>query len=161
MVPKMKQITKEGLVRQLREKGFKITPQRRAIIEALVDNRPLHPGAHLIFEEAKKKTKSLSLSTVYATMGEFSQHGLVKSLEFDRMDNRYEGNLDEHVNLICKRCGRIEDYPLPALIEPKEIAGKMGFRVMDARMEYYGFCRDCVTNQSDLPGGRMRRNRKS
>lgn len=157
----MKSITKEGLVRQLREKGFKITPQRRAIVEALVENRKLHPGAHLIFEEARKKTKSLSLSTVYATMGEFFQQGLVKSLEFDRMDNRYEGNLDEHVNLICKRCGKIEDYALPALIEPEEIAGKTGFRVMDARMEYYGFCRDCVTNRSDLPGGRIRRNQKS
>ena len=157
----MKSITKEGLVRQLREKGFKISPQRKAIVEALVDNRLLHPGAHLIFEEARKKTKSLSLSTVYATMGEFSQHGFIKSLEFDRMDNRYEGNLDEHVNLICKRCGKIEDYPLPALIEPEDIVGKTGFQVMDARMEYYGFCRDCVTNRSDLPGGRIRRNQKS
>lgn len=161
MVPKMKLITKEGLVRQLREKGFKITPQRRAIVEALVDNRHLHPGAHLIFEEARKKTKSLSLSTVYATMGEFSQHGLIKSLEFDRMENRYEGNLEEHVNLVCRRCGKIEDYRIPSFIEPKDIARKAGFQVIDARMEYYGFCRDCVTNRSDLPGGRIRRNQKS
>lgn len=157
----MKWITKEGLIRQLREKGFKITPQRRAIVEALVDNRKLHPGAHLIFEEAGKKTKSLSLSTVYATMSELSQCGLIKSLEFDRMDNRYEGNLDEHVNLICRGCGKIVDYALPAHIEPREIAGKTGFYIMDARMEYYGYCRDCMTSRPDLPGGRIRRSRKS
>jgi Fur family peroxide stress response transcriptional regulator len=153
----MKSITKDRLIRQLKEKGFKITPQRRAIVETLVDNRQLHPGAHLIFEGAKKKTKSLSLSTVYATLGELSQLGLIKSLEFDRMDNRYEGNLEEHVNLICRRCGKIEDYHIPSFIEPKDIARKAGFQVMDARMEYYGYCRDCVTHAPDSAGGRQRR----
>lgn len=153
----MKPITKEGLIRQLQEKGFKITPQRLAIVEALVDHRHLHPGAHLIYEAAGEKTKSLSLSTVYATLGEFSRHGLIKSLEFDRMENRYEGNLEEHVNLVCRRCGKIEDYRIPSSIEPEDIAKKAGFRVMDARMEYYGFCRDCVngsaTGKCRLEGG--------
>jgi Fe2+ or Zn2+ uptake regulation protein len=152
MVPKMKLITKEGLVRQLREKGFKITPQRRAIVDALVENRKLHPGAHLIFEEAGKKTKGLSLSTVYATMGEFSRNGLIKSLKFDRMDNRYDVNLQEHVNLVCRRCGKIADYRIPPSVEPKEIARTAGFQVIDARMEYYAYYRDYIAHRLDLPG---------
>jgi Fur family peroxide stress response transcriptional regulator len=141
----MKEITREGLIRRLREKGQKITPQRLAIVEALVENRHHHPGAHLIYTEALKKTRNVSLSTVYATLSDFSQQGLIKNLEFDRMENRYEGNLEEHINLVCRRCGKITDYRLPGSIEPQDIAREAGFLVTDARMEYYGFCRDCLT----------------
>jgi Fur family peroxide stress response transcriptional regulator len=123
-----------------------------AIAEALVEHRHLHPGAHLIYEAAGKKTKSLSLSTVYATLGEFSRLGLIKAMEFDRMENRYEGNLEEHVNLVCKRCGKIEDYRIPSSIEPKDIARKAGFKVIDARVECYGFCRDCLMDKKDPSG---------
>jgi Fur family transcriptional regulator, peroxide stress response regulator len=140
----MKMISKEDLIGQLKEKGLKITPQRLAIIDALVENRRLHPGANLIYTEARKKAKRVSLSTVYATLKEFSEKGMVKQLEFDRMENRYEGNLSEHINLICKRCGAIIDYNLPPTIEPKDIARRAGFVVTDARMEYYGYCRDCL-----------------
>ncbi|MDP1993077.1 MAG: Fur family transcriptional regulator [Syntrophales bacterium] len=157
----MKSITKEGLVRQLREKGFKITPQRLAILDALMENGHLHPGANLIYEEARKKTKSVSLSTVYATLGEFSRQGLIKFLEFDRVENRYDANLEEHVNLVCRQCGKIEDYSIPPSIEPKDIAKKAGFQVMDARMEYYGYCRDCIAHRPDLPGAQKGQDRAS
>jgi Fe2+ or Zn2+ uptake regulation protein len=140
----MKMISKEDLIGQLKEKGLKITSQRLAIIDALVENRDAHPGASLIYNEASKKAKRVSLSTVYATLKEFSENGLIKSLEFDRMENRYDGNLSEHINLICKRCGAIIDYQLPATIEPKDIARKAGFVVTDVRMEYHGYCRDCL-----------------
>jgi len=98
----------------------------------------------LIYQETRKKLKSISLSTVYATLKEFSEQGLIKALEFDRMENRYDGNLSEHINLICKRCGAISDFDLPSTIEPKDIMRKSGFVVTDTRMEYYGYCRDCL-----------------
>lgn len=132
------------MISQLKENGLKITPQRSAIIDTLVKNCDAHPGASLIYKETRKKAKSVSLSTVYATLKEFSEKGLIKSLEFDRMENRYDGNLSEHINLICKRCGAILDYDLPSAVESKDIAKKSGFVVTETRMEYYGYCRDCL-----------------
>jgi len=140
----MKMINKEDLISQLKEKGLKITPQRLAIIDALVENRRAHPGATMIFTEARKKATRVSLSTVYATLKEFSENGLIKSLEFDRMENRYDGNLSDHVNLICRRCGTIIDYRIPVTLEPKDVARKAGFVVTDTRMEFHGYCRDCL-----------------
>jgi Fur family transcriptional regulator, peroxide stress response regulator len=140
----MRMINKEDLIGQLKEKGLKITPQRLAIIDALVENCDAHPGATLIYKEARKKAKRVSLSTVYATLRDFSESGLIRQLEFDRMENRYDGNLSEHINLICKRCGNIIDYRLPANLEPKDIARKSGFVVTDTRMEFHGYCRDCL-----------------
>jgi len=135
---------KEELISQLKEKGLKITPQRLAIIEALLENRCEHPGATLICNEARKKAKHVSLSTVYATLKEFSASGLIRQMEFDRMENRYDVDLSDHVNLVCQRCGKILDHLLPEAIETKEIARKSGFVVTDIRVEFYGYCRDCL-----------------
>ena len=135
---------KEDLIGQLKEKGLKITPQRLAIIDALVENCHVHPGTTMIFNESRKKAGRVSLSTVYATLKEFSENGLIKQLQFDRMENRYDSNLSDHVNLICKRCGKIVDYPIPAPLEPRDIARKSGFVVTDTRMEFHGYCGDCL-----------------
>jgi len=140
----MKNINRNDLIGQLKEKGLKITPQRMAIIDVLVKNRNAHPSARFIYNEAKKIADRLSLSTVYATLKEFSLNGIIKPLEFDQMENRYDVNMSEHINLICKSCGAIIDYNLPVTIEPKEIAQKAGFIVTDTRMEYYGYCLECM-----------------
>ena len=101
---------RESMLRSLKEKGLKITPQRLAIIEVLVTMRKLHPSASVVYREAKRIQKSLSLSTTYATLKEFSVHGIIKTLQFDTGENRYDANLKEHLNLICDGCGKILDY---------------------------------------------------
>jgi Fur family peroxide stress response transcriptional regulator len=139
----LKNITKESIIKQLRERGLKVTPQRVAIIEVLIEQRDSHPGARLVYEEAKKKKKSVSLSTTYATLNELSQHGIIKTLQFDKMENRYDGNLEEHINLICEKCKKILDYKVPIIVDPRRVVKKTGFSITDTRLEYYGYCREC------------------
>ena len=134
---------KESIIKKMREKGLKLTPQRLAIIEVLADKTHLHPGAGLIYREARKKVRGLSLSTVYATLSELSKNGIIKMLEFDKMENRYEGNITDHINLICKGCNKIMDYKVPISIDSKEVARKARFWVIDTRLEYYGYCQEC------------------
>ena len=139
----MPKMTKESIIAKMKEKGLKITPQRLAITQVLIERGNLHPGARLIYEEAKKMRRSLSLSTTYATLNEFSRYGIIKTLEFDKMENRYELNITEHINLICKGCKKIMDFKLPFKIDTNEVARKSGFRVTDRRFEYYGYCEEC------------------
>jgi Fur family peroxide stress response transcriptional regulator len=134
---------KESIIKKMREERLKLTPQRLAVIEVLVDKTPLHPSAYLIHHDASKKVKSLSLSTVYSILNEFSKRGIIKMLEFDKMENRYESNITEHINLICKGCKKIMDFKLPFKINTHEVARKTGFRVTDRRFEYYGYCEEC------------------
>ena len=145
-------MTKELIIAQLREKGLKITPQRLAIIDVLIEQGNFHPGARLLYNEAKMKKKSLSLSTTYATLNEFSRHGIIKTLQFDKMEDRYDGNLEEHINLICERCKKILDYNVPIPIDPKRVAKKTGFLITDARLEYYGLCRECREEEGSRKG---------
>jgi Fe2+ or Zn2+ uptake regulation protein len=134
---------RESIVKKLKEKGLKLTSQRLAIIEVLVDMTPIHPSADLIYQEARKRGTRLSLSTVYATLNELSRHGIIKMLEFDKMENRFEANMTEHINLICKGCKKIMDYKRPFIIDANEISRKCRFRVTDSRLEYYGYCQEC------------------
>ncbi len=126
---------------------MRITPQRLAIINVLVEKGHLHPGARFIYKEARKKSKSLSLSTTYATINEFARHGIITTLQFDGVENRCEGNLDEHINLICERCGKIIDYKIPRSLDQRVVAKKTGFVITKNRLEYYGYCRECNKRQ--------------
>ena len=145
-------ITQESIIKQLRDNGLKVTPQRLAIIEVLLEKRDLHPGARLVYREAKKKKKSLSLSTTYATLDELSRHGIIKTLQFDKMENRCETNLQQHINLICERCKKIIDYEVSIGVDQRDVAKKTGFSITDTRLEYYGLCRECREEQGSIKG---------
>jgi Fe2+ or Zn2+ uptake regulation protein len=134
---------KDSIVKRLKEGGLKITPQRLAIIEVLIEKRDSHPGARLVYDEARKRKKGLSLSATYATLNELSRLGIIKTLQFDRMENRYEGNPEEHINLICQGCRKIMDYKVPIMIDQMGVAKKTGFSIIDTRLEYYGYCKEC------------------
>ena len=59
------------------------------------------------------------------------------------MENRYEGNVTDHINLVCKECHGIIDYKIPVVIDSREVARKTKFCVTDTRLEYYGYCQKC------------------
>jgi Fe2+ or Zn2+ uptake regulation protein len=153
---------KDSLINKLRAKGLKLTPQRIAIIEAFAENALLHPSANLIFEEARKKRERISLSTIYYTLNEFTKKGIINILEFEKMDNRHEGNTEAHIHLICKQCKNIIDI-FPKLFDPKKIINDMDFLITDMRFEYYGYCVECRGNRAQSKTGnpvKMRSNKK-
>ncbi len=125
----------------LRKAGYRITAQRKAILDYLVYTIE-HPGAYRIFEEVKKVQSRLSLATVYNTLQVLTQNGLIKMLTFSE-DNRYEANLSFHINLICTSCGRIQDFEAETHMSPEKVREKIGFEVTAYRMEYYGLCSEC------------------
>ena len=135
---------KETVYKQLKEKRLKRTPQRLAILDVLMENTPRHPSADFIYQETKKKMRGLSLSTVYYTLNELSKHGIIKTLEFDRMENRYEATTSNHLNLVCIGCGSIEDFTEPLPVLPGEVEKRSGFRPHEVRFEYHGYCKKCL-----------------
>jgi len=112
-----------------------------------MENASLHPGASLIYQRAKKKLKGISLSTVYYTLNELSRHGIIKMLEFDKMENRYEGNFSHHLNLVCLGCGNILDYPKALPISSKKVENQTGFKPYEMRFEYHGYCKECLARK--------------
>lgn len=87
------------------------------------------------------------MSTVYYTLNTFKRDGAVKELEFCDMENRYEGNIADHLDLICQSCGAIEDYTGKMLLPRRQVETATGFAVNKIRFEYYGHCRKCRQKQ--------------
>ena len=133
----------QRLMKSLREKGYKLTPQRLAIIR-LLSKDTSHPGAMDILKRVREKAPEMSMSTVYYTLDILKKEGLIMELEFYDRDNRYDVNVSNHINLICKRCGKIEDFSKILFLSSKMIEDKTGFRPVGMRFEYYGYCKSCV-----------------
>ena len=133
---------KNTIIKKVKDRGLKLTPQRLAIIEAFSEKALLHPSAHTIFKEARKRRPGISLSTIYYTLNEFSKNGIISILEFEKTDNRHEGNTESHIHLICKQCKNIIDV-FPKFFNPGKMIKNIDFLVTDTRFEYYGYCTEC------------------
>jgi len=126
----------------MKEKGLKLTSQRRMIVDLIAGSRS-HPSASDVFAAARKQAPMISLSTVYYTLDALKRAGLIRELEFTDLDNRYEGDVSDHLNLVCRGCGKIEDFPAASPVPLSDIEKRTGFRVEGVRLEYYGYCRKC------------------
>ena len=132
----------QKLIASLREKGYRLTPQRLEIIKLLSHDRS-HPGAMDILKKVRQKAPKISMSTVYYTLDMLKKEGLIRELEFYDRDNRYDITVSDHINLICRKCGKIEDFTEEVPFTSEIIEGQTGFRPVGMRFEYYGYCRKC------------------
>ena len=130
------------LQKRLRERGYKLTSQRLAII-SLLSKDMTHPGAADILKKIRKSLPQVSMSTVYYTLDILKKEGLIQELEFYDQDNRYDINISSHINLICKKCGRIEDLSGGISLSYMQIQQKTDFQPVAMRYEYYGYCKEC------------------
>lgn len=130
------------LQKRLRELGYKLTSQRLAII-SLLSKDMTHPGAADILKKIRKSLPQVSMSTVYYTLDILKKEGLIQELEFYDQDNRYDINVSNHINLICKKCGKIEDFPGELPYSYTQVQQKTDFQPVAMRYEYYGYCKDC------------------
>lgn len=133
---------KGQVIAEMREKGLRITPQRNAILDYLLSTDE-HPSARNILDHVKKKVPRICLSTVYGTLAELNKHNIIRELNFDSMDNRYEGNVSHHINLICVRCAKISDYVTDHVLDMDKIRQATRFRPFQSRFELYGVCAAC------------------
>src|SRR4028118_2321432 len=120
-------------------KGLRITEQRRTIARILSEAED-HPDVETLHERAAAVDPKISIATVYRTVRLFEEAGILERHEFGDGRSRYEAASDEHHDhLIDVETGRVMEFvdeELEAL--QRRIAEKLGFRLVDHRMELYG-----------------------
>lgn len=127
----------------LKESGVRITPQRHAILEYLVQSMS-HPTADEIYKALEGKFPNMSVATVYNNLRVFREVGLVKELTYGDSSSRFDFVTTDHYHVICEECGKIVDFHYPALDEVEQFASDVtGFKVSHHRMEIYGTCPEC------------------
>ena len=133
-----------GFAAVLRQTGLRLTPQRLAICRALAGNTS-HPTAQSLFEQLRPEFPSLSLATVYNTLQTLADNCLIQELgEAGDGAIHYDADPSPHVNLICTRCHRIEDFlDAPLGRVARKVASDSGYELRGARVVYYGLCPRC------------------
>lgn len=132
----------QELVSSLREEGLRITPQRIAIVDYLLKTEE-HPSAEQIHKVVQKKHPMVSLSTVYKTLEMLKTKKLVSEIEVEGQA-RFDAHIDEHINLVCMNCGKIEDLDEKSLKEIQtKAARKSKYLILKGNYELFGYCADC------------------
>jgi Fur family transcriptional regulator, peroxide stress response regulator len=130
-----------------RRTGLRLTPQRLEIFRELamaVD----HPSAEELHKRLLRKYPTMSLDTVYRTLGTFTQHGFVHKVETAESQGRFEVRRTRHHHLICSRCKEIADFSwadFDAAKLPEEITS--WGHVENRNAVIYGICRKCGGKQ--------------
>ena len=121
------------------DKGLRITEQRKVIARVLSDSED-HPDVEQLHERASKIDPKISIATVYRTVRLFEEAGVLDRHDFGDGRSRYEPAPEaHHDHLIDVESGKVVEFVDPELEAlQKQIAEKLGYRLVDHRMELYG-----------------------
>lgn len=121
------------------EKGMKMTGQRRVIAKVLSDAKD-HPDVEEVYRRASEVDPKISIATVYRTVRLFEEAEIVERLDFGDGRARYEEASEEHHDhLIDVQSGKIIEFHDEEIEElQRVIAERLGFKLVDHRMELFG-----------------------
>lgn len=121
------------------QRGLRITEQRRVIARVLSDSED-HPDVEKLHERAAVIDPKISIATVYRTVRLFEEAGILDRHDFGDGRARYEAAPEaHHDHLIDVESGKVIEFVDPELEAlQRQIAEKLGYRLVDHRMELYG-----------------------
>ncbi len=124
-------------------KGLRITDQRRVVARVLSEADD-HPDVEALHMRCAAVDPRISIATVYRTVRLFEEAGILERHEFGDGRSRYEAASDEHHDhLIDVETGKVIEFVDEELESlQRRIAEKLGFRLVDHRMELYGVAVD-------------------
>lgn len=127
----------------LRDQGFKVTPQRLAIYQALASTKS-HPSAEMIFNELQPVYPTMSLATVYKTIEILKELGLVQILNAGEDSFRYDARTESHSHIRCMSCGRVDDLEhVEHSAFVSQVSGKTPYKITGQQFYFYGVCPKC------------------
>ncbi len=129
------------------EKGLKMTEQRKIIARTISESTD-HPDVEEIYKRAFEKDPNISIATVYRTVRMFEEAGIVSKHDFGEGRARYEENPSEHHDhLIDIRSGKIIEFHDKEIeLLQEKIAKRLGYKIVDHRMELYAIPLDNEEN---------------
>jgi Fur family ferric uptake transcriptional regulator len=125
------------------EKGMRMTEQRRVIARVLSEAHD-HPDVEELHRRAHAVDKHISIATVYRTVRLFEEAGILTRHDFRDGRSRYEeASETHHDHLIDMKSGKVVEFVDPEIEKLQEaIARRLGYRLVDHRLELYGIPSD-------------------
>lgn len=137
---------------KLKKKGYKFTPQRKAILDAVADHKGQHLSSEEIYDIVRVSSPDIGLATVYRTVQLLVDMDVLSKLNLDDGFVRYElcdhtEDQHNHHHLICSECGKIIEVREDLLESlEQEIEKKYAFLIKDHKLKFFGICETCQKN---------------
>jgi Fur family peroxide stress response transcriptional regulator len=128
--------------------GLAVTPQRIAIIKALLDSGE-HPRADAIYATVRAQHPHISLATVHRTLETLCEIGEARKVTMLHESARYDGNVTPHHHVVCVNCRRIRDIEIPHLDRLLAEHSALGeFKLIGSSLEIHALCDNCGGKRS-------------
>lgn len=140
----------EDLRGKLSERGYKMTPQRKDILQIFVnhpDNH--HMSAEDVYNILRENKSEIGLATVYRALDLLSELGILVQVDFGDGCARYELNtadpkVHHHHHLICLKCKNVIEFDEDLLDQLEAyIEKKSGFQILNHEVKFFGYCSEC------------------
>lgn len=139
---KIMQEKANAIVKTLKSKGLRVTPQRFAVYANLL-SRTDHPTVEQILTDLNKDFPVSSQATIYSSLQALREVGLVREVLLQEGVSRYDANVQPHHHFCCTKCGAIEDIPWDTFkfIELKNL--RPGLQGETYEVIVHGLCDQC------------------
>jgi len=130
---------KDSIEHKCLDKGVKLTDQRKIIAKVMSESDD-HPDVDELYQRVSKIDSKISIATVYRTVKLFEEAGILSKHDFRGNKSRYEQSSQEHHDhLIDINTGEITEFVNKDIEKlQKQVAGKLGYKLVDHRLELYG-----------------------
>lgn len=130
----------------LKNQGYKLTNQRQAILDVLMNYKGHVLSAEQIYEKTKEKYPRTNFSTIYRNLEILENANLIHKTNMNGEASKYEliCNEEHHHHVICKDCGKSEIIDFCPLKDISSEFKNKDFVLTDHRFELFGYCKECV-----------------
>jgi Fur family transcriptional regulator, peroxide stress response regulator len=130
-------------VARCRERRIAVTPQRLAVIRALLASEN-HPSADEICAAVRRRHPHVSLATIHRILEQFCEVGEARTVTLLHDVARYDGNVEPHHHVLCVRCRRVHDIEIPEVDKLLDGRTSLGqFTLLRCSLEIDALCGRC------------------
>lgn len=136
----------ETLKDLLRQKGVKPSVQRLSILRYVMENMD-HPSVDKIYRKLQPQIPTLSKTTVYNTLKQLTDKGIIAALNIDENEVKYDYVEHPHAHFKCLSCGQIYDVELDSTLY--HIQSLNGHQIVSIQISFKGICNHCKNKSEE------------
>ena len=133
------------LSNELKTKNIRLSHQRLKVLEYLSNNK-CHPTVDQIYTKLQKEIPTLSKTTIYSTLNILADAGMVRVINIEDSETRYDIKVENHGHFKCEACGNIYDFNTD--MESLGTDDLKDFHIRDKNVYFKGTCPKCLSNKN-------------
>lgn len=134
----------ENLLNELKRKNIRLSHQRLKVLEYLAGHL-IHPTAEQIYTALQPEIPTLSKTTVYSTLNSLKDAGLIREINIEDNEIRYDIRMENHGHFKCESCGTIYDFEVD--LDSLSAGALSRFEIRDRNIYFKGICPLCQTEK--------------